>query len=76
VKFADVSLAAGMTLEASPSPASYIARRAGRHQKIARPVHLWLWREEGSPLTQDHLERAVRAELHEGGKLAESGLLE
>ncbi|HLL22125.1 MAG TPA: ATP-binding protein, partial [Kofleriaceae bacterium] len=32
--------------------------------------------EEQSPLTQDHLERAVRAEFREGGKLAESGMLE
>jgi len=32
--------------------------------------------EEQVPLTQDHLERAVRAEFREGGKLAESGLLE
>jgi len=32
--------------------------------------------EENSPLTQDHLERAVRAEFREVGKLAESGVLE
>jgi len=32
--------------------------------------------EEQVPLSQDHLERAVRAEFREGGKLAESGLLE
>jgi hypothetical protein len=32
--------------------------------------------EEQAALTQDHLERAVRAEFREGGKLAESGFLE
>ena len=32
--------------------------------------------EEKSPLTQEHLERAVRAEFQETGKLASSGLLE
>jgi hypothetical protein len=32
--------------------------------------------EEDTPLSQDHLERAVRAEFREGGKLAESGSLE
>ena len=32
--------------------------------------------EEQVPLSQDHLERAVRAEFREGGKLAESGFLE
>ena len=28
------------------------------------------------PLTQDHLERAIRAEFREIGKIAESGVLE
>jgi hypothetical protein len=32
--------------------------------------------EERTPLSQEHLERAVRAEFREGGKLAESGVLE
>jgi hypothetical protein len=32
--------------------------------------------EEQSPLTQDHLERAIRAEFREIGKLAETGVLE
>ena len=32
--------------------------------------------EENAALSQDHLERAVRAEFREGGKLAESGFLE
>jgi hypothetical protein len=32
--------------------------------------------EEKRPLSQDHLERAVRAEFQETGKLAESGQLE
>ena len=33
-------------------------------------------REEGAPLTQDHLERAVALEFRELGKLAETGVLE
>ena len=32
--------------------------------------------EEGSALTHEHLERAVRMELREIGKLAETGTLE
>ena len=32
--------------------------------------------EEHSPLTQDHLERAIKAEFREMGKIAESGVLE
>ena len=32
--------------------------------------------EEHSPLTQDHLERAIKAEFREIGKIAESGVLE
>ncbi len=32
--------------------------------------------EEHVPLTQDHLERAIRAEFREIGKLADSGVLE
>ena len=32
--------------------------------------------EEHTPLTQDHLERAIRAEFREIGKIAESGVLE
>ena len=32
--------------------------------------------EEGSGLTQDHIERAIRMEFREIGKLADSGVLE
>jgi hypothetical protein len=32
--------------------------------------------EEGVPLTQGHIERAVRMEFREIGKLAETGVLE
>ena len=32
--------------------------------------------EEGSSLTQDHIERAIRMEFREIGKLAETGALE
>src|SRR5690606_35154815 len=32
--------------------------------------------EEHSPVTQDHLERAIKAEFREIGKIAESGILE
>ena len=49
----------------------------GRNQvRWLHPQHRLLAAEEDSPLTQDHLERTVRAEFREGGKLAESGLLE
>jgi hypothetical protein len=41
-----------------------------------RLAKLILAAEEQAPLSQDHLERAVRAEFREGGKLAESGFLE
>jgi hypothetical protein len=56
-----------------------IARRyrmSGGYIRNAALRAAFLAAEENSPLTQDHLERAVRAEFREGGKLAESGLLE
>jgi ATPase family associated with various cellular activities (AAA) len=56
-----------------------IARRyrmSGGYIRNAALRAAFLAAEEDSPLTQDHLERAVRAEFREGGKLAESGMLE
>jgi hypothetical protein len=56
-----------------------IARRyrmSGGYIRNAALRAAFLAAEENSPLTQDHLERAVRAEFREGGKLAESGTLE
>jgi hypothetical protein len=51
-------------------------RMSGGYIRNAALRAAFLAAEEDSPLTQDHLERAVRAEFREGGKLAESGLLE
>jgi len=51
-------------------------RMSGGYIRNAALRAAFLAAEENSPLTQDHLERAVRAEFREGGKLAESGLLE
>jgi SpoVK/Ycf46/Vps4 family AAA+-type ATPase len=56
-----------------------LARRyklSGGYIRNAALRAAFLAAEEKSPLTQDHLERAVRAEFREGGKLAESGQLE
>ncbi len=51
-------------------------RMSGGYIRNAAMRAAFLAAEEQSPLTQDHLERAVRAEFREGGKLAESGTLE
>jgi hypothetical protein len=56
-----------------------LARRykmSGGYIRNAALRAAFLAAEEDSPLSQDHLERAVRAEFREGGKLAESGFLE
>ncbi|HEY5935277.1 MAG TPA: ATP-binding protein [Kofleriaceae bacterium] len=56
-----------------------LARRykmSGGYIRNAMLRAAFLAAEEKSPLTQSHLERAVVAEFREGGKLAESGLLE
>jgi SpoVK/Ycf46/Vps4 family AAA+-type ATPase len=51
-------------------------RMSGGYIRNAALRAAFLAADEKSPLTQDHLERAVRAEFHETGKLAESGQLE
>ncbi|HEY0993419.1 MAG TPA: ATP-binding protein, partial [Kofleriaceae bacterium] len=56
-----------------------LARRykmSGGYIRNAALRAAFLAAEEQAPLSQDHLERAVRAEFREGGKLAESGFLE
>jgi len=56
-----------------------IARRYQISGGYIRNVTLraaFLAAEEHSPLTQDHLERAIKAEFREIGKIAESGILE
>ncbi|HEX7841900.1 MAG TPA: ATP-binding protein, partial [Kofleriaceae bacterium] len=56
-----------------------LARRykmSGGYIRNAALRAAFLAAEESVPLSQDHLERAVRAEFREGGKLAESGFLE
>ena len=56
-----------------------LARRykmSGGYIRNAALRAAFLAAEEQVPLSQDHLERAVRAEFREGGKLAESGFLE
>jgi hypothetical protein len=56
-----------------------LARRykmSGGYIRNAALRAAFLAAEEEVPLSQDHLERAVRAEFREGGKLAESGFLE
>jgi SpoVK/Ycf46/Vps4 family AAA+-type ATPase len=51
-------------------------RLSGGYIRNASLRAAFLAAEEQSPLTQDHLERAIRAEFREIGKLAESGVLE
>jgi hypothetical protein len=56
-----------------------LARRykmSGGYIRNAALRAAFLAAEEQVPLSQDHLERAVRAEFREGGKLADSGFLE
>jgi hypothetical protein len=56
-----------------------LARRykmSGGYIRNAALRAAFLAAEEQTPLSQEHLERAVRAEFREGGKLAESGFLE
>jgi len=56
-----------------------LARRykmSGGYIRNAALRAAFLAAEEQAALSQDHLERAVRAEFREGGKLAESGFLE
>jgi ATPase family protein associated with various cellular activities (AAA)/winged helix domain-containing protein len=56
-----------------------IARRYQMSGGYIRNVALraaFLAAEEHSPLTQDHLERAIKAEFREIGKIADSGVLE
>ncbi|MBC7978741.1 MAG: ATP-binding protein [Myxococcales bacterium] len=56
-----------------------LARRykmSGGYIRNAALRAAFLAAEEEAPVSQDHLERAVRAEFREGGKLAESGFLE
>ncbi len=51
-------------------------RMSGGYIRNAALRAAFLAADEKQPLTQDHLERAVRAEFNETGKLAESGQLE
>ncbi|HEY1557833.1 MAG TPA: ATP-binding protein [Kofleriaceae bacterium] len=51
-------------------------RLSGGYIRNAAVRAAFLAAEEHSPLTQDHLERAIKAEFREIGKLAESGVLE
>ena len=51
-------------------------RMSGGYIRNAALRAAFLAAEERSPLTQDHLERAIRAEFREIGKLADSGVLE
>ena len=56
-----------------------LARRykmSGGYIRNAALRAAFLAAEENGALSQDHLERAVRAEFREGGKLSESGFLE
>jgi len=56
-----------------------LARRfqlSGGYIRNAAVRAAFLAAEEHMPLTQDHLERAIRAEFREIGKIAESGVLE
>jgi dephospho-CoA kinase len=51
-------------------------RLSGGYIRNAALRAAFLAAEEHTPLTQDHLERAIRAEFREIGKLSESGVLE
>ena len=51
-------------------------RLSGGYIRNAALRAAFLAAEERSPLTQDHLERAIKAEFREIGKIAEGGLLE
>ncbi|MGE3544304.1 MAG: AAA family ATPase, partial [Kofleriaceae bacterium] len=51
-------------------------RLSGGYIRNAAVRAAFLAAEEHSPLTQDHLERAIKAEFREIGKIAESGVLE
>ncbi|MEZ4367614.1 MAG: ATP-binding protein [Kofleriaceae bacterium] len=51
-------------------------RLSGGYIRNATLRAAFLAAEERSPLTQDHLERAIKAEFREIGKIAESGILE
>ncbi len=51
-------------------------RMSGGYIRNAALRAAFLAAEESVPLTQDHLERAIRAEFREIGKLADSGVLE
>jgi len=51
-------------------------RLSGGYIRNAAVRAAFLAAEEHSPLTQDHLERAIKAEFREIGKLADSGVLE
>ena len=51
-------------------------RMSGGYIRNAALRAAFLAAEEGSPLTQEHIERAIRMEFREIGKLAETGTLE
>ena len=51
-------------------------RLSGGYIRNATLRAAFLAAEEQSPLTQDHLERAIKAEFREIGKIGESGILE
>jgi hypothetical protein len=56
-----------------------LARRyqmSGGYIRNATLRAAFLAAEEHAPLTQEHLERAIKAEFREIGKIAESGILE
>ncbi|HEX3482631.1 MAG TPA: ATP-binding protein [Kofleriaceae bacterium] len=62
-----------------PLDLAELARRyqlSGGYIRNATVRAAFLAAEEQSPLTQDHLERAIRAEFREIGKIAEAGRLE
>ncbi len=64
---------------AGPLDFSSLARRfqiSGGYIRNAALRAAFLAAEERTPLTQDHLERAVRLEFREVGKLGDSGVLE
>jgi len=51
-------------------------RMSGGYIRNASLRAAFIAAEEGVPLTQEHLERAIRAEFREIGKLGDSGVLE